>query len=209
LLNIWLYGDEVPIMPPVDHGTRILEAMPRREALEASELLPLVYQELRRVAASKLGHEAANHTLQPTALVHEAWFRMIRTSSHSFNGHAQFFAVAAEAMRRILVESARRKLTLKRGSQPKREELDEIVSAQDGPSEEMLIVHEALESLAEHDMTAAELVKLRYFVGMTMEEAASALGMAHRTAERLWTYARAWLRHRIRGGSADFEDGAR
>jgi RNA polymerase sigma factor (TIGR02999 family) len=177
--------------------TRILEDAPH-EALDASELLPLAYQELRRVAASKLGHEAANHTLQPTALVHEAWLRMIRTSSHRFNGRTQFFAVAAEAMRRILVESARRKLTLKRGNHPKREELDEFASTQDGPSEEMLIVHEALERLAEHDQTAAELVKLRYFVGMTMEEAAVALELPLRSTERMWAFARAWLRQKIR-----------
>jgi RNA polymerase sigma factor (TIGR02999 family) len=184
-------------MPPVGDVTLILEAAPRGEALDASELLPLVYKELRRVAASKLGHEPANHTLQPTALVHEAWLRMIRTSSQRFNGRAQFFAVAAEAMRRILVESARRKLALKRGSQPAREELDESTSAQDTPSEEMLIVHEALERLAGHDTTAAEIVKLRYFVGMTMEECAAALELPLRSTERMWAFARAWLRQEI------------
>jgi RNA polymerase sigma factor (TIGR02999 family) len=198
LLNIWLYGNELPIMPPVGDVTRILEAAPRGETLDASELLPLVYTELRRVAASKLGHESANHTLQPTALVHEAWLRMIRTSSQRFNGRAQFFAVAAEAMRRILVESARRKLALKRGHQPAREELDEAKPAGNTPSEEMLIVHEALERLASYDTTAAELVKLRYFGGMTMEECAGALQLPLRSTERIWAFARAWLRREIR-----------
>jgi RNA polymerase sigma factor (TIGR02999 family) len=141
--------------------------------------------------------ESANHTLQPTALVHEAWLRMVRTSKHRFEGRAQFFAVAAEAMRRILVESARRKLSLKRGNQPKREELPESHILQQAPSEEMLAVHEALDRLTAYDATAAELVKLRYFVGMTMEEAATALALPLRSAERLWAFARAWLRHEI------------
>jgi RNA polymerase sigma factor (TIGR02999 family) len=149
--------------------------LPPAIRLEASELLPLVYGELRRIAASKMGRESPNHTLQPTALVHEAWLRMVRTSRARFEGRAQFFAVAAEAMRRILVESARRKLSLKRGQLPLREDLDESQILQQSPSEEMLAVHEALDRLADYDSTAAELVKLRYFVGMTMDEAATAL----------------------------------
>ncbi len=189
-------------MEPVGDVTRMLESASRGETLDASELLPLVYEELRRIAASKMGQESANHTLQPTALVHEAWLRMIRTSSHRFDGRAQFFAVAAEAMRRILVESARRKLSLKRGNQPLREDLHESKLPQPAPSEEMLAVHEALERLADHDTTAAELVKLRYFVGMTMEEAAVALQLPLRSAERIWAFARAWLRQEIGGHHA-------
>jgi RNA polymerase sigma factor (TIGR02999 family) len=184
-------------MGPVGDVTRMLEAASAGEVLDASELLPLVYDELRRIAASKMDQESANHTLQPTALVHEAWLRMIRTSSHRFAGRAQFFAVAAEAMRRILVESARRKLSLKRGNQPMREELHESKLLQQAPSEEMLAVHEALEGLANQDTTAAELVKLRYFVGMTMEEAATALQLPLRSAERIWAFARAWLRREM------------
>jgi RNA polymerase sigma factor (TIGR02999 family) len=181
----------------VGEVTCMLESVAAGNSLEASELLPLVYGELRRIAASKMGHESANHTLQPTALVHEAWLRMVRTSRVRFEGRAQFFAVAAEAMRRILVESARRKLSLKRGQQPLREDLDESQILQQAPSEEMLAVHEALDRLAEYDSTAAELVKLRYFVGMTMDEAAAALALPLRSAERVWAFARAWLRQEI------------
>jgi RNA polymerase sigma factor (TIGR02999 family) len=184
-------------MPPVGDVTRMLESVSVGGPLEASELLPLVYEELRHIAAAKMGQESANHTLQPTALVHEAWLRMVRTSRHRFEGRAQFFSVAAESMRRILVESARRKLSLKRGSQPRREDLHESHLLQQAPSEEMLAVHEALDRLADYDLTAAELVKLRYFVGMTMDEAATALDLPLRSAERLWGFARAWLRHEI------------
>ena len=184
-------------MPLVGEVTQVLESIASGEPLEASELLPLVYGELRRIAASKMSRESANHTLQPTALVHEAWLRMVRTSRARFEGRAQFFAVAAEAMRRILVESARRKLSLKRGQQPLREDLQESQLLQQAPSEEMLAVHEALDRLADYDSTAAELVKLRYFVGMTMDEAAAALALPLRSTERLWAFARAWLRQEI------------
>ncbi|MFO1496782.1 MAG: sigma-70 family RNA polymerase sigma factor [Verrucomicrobiota bacterium] len=174
--------------------TRILEAVQRGEAAAADELLPLVYEELRRIAAYKMAQEPEGHTLQATALVHEAWMRLVKHGSPQFQGRAHFFAVAAEAMRRILVESARRRRSLKRGSAPQREDLDEAHLAQQAPSDELLAVDEALDLLAIKDPAAADLVKLRYFVGMTMEEAASALGLPLRTAERLWTYARAWLR---------------
>jgi RNA polymerase sigma factor (TIGR02999 family) len=190
-------------MPRVGEVTYMLESAAAGNPLEASELLPLVYGELRRIAASKMGRESANHTLQPTALVHEAWLRMIRTSRAQFEGRAQFFAVAAEAMRRILVESARRKLSLKRGQQPLREDLDESQILQQAPSAEMLAVHEALDLLAECDPTAAELVKLRYFVGMTMDEAAAALALPLRSAERVWAFARAWLRQEIANSPAE------
>lgn len=182
---------------------QLLESVAAGNPLAASELLPLVYEELRRIAASKMGRESPHHTLQPTALVHEAWLRMVRTSSARFEGRAQFFAVAAEAMRRILVESARRKLSLKRGQLPVREDLDESLLLQQAPSEEMLAVHEALDRLADYDSSAAELVKLRYFVGMTMDEAATALALPLRSAERLWAFARAWLRQEITGGPRD------
>ena len=177
--------------------TRILEAVQRGEADAADELLPLVYSELRRMAAYKMSQEQPGHTLQPTALVHEAWLRMVKSGSPQFEGRAHFFAVAAEAMRRILIESARRKHSLKRGGAAQREELHESRLAEVPVSEEMFAVDEALDLLAAKDPAAADLVKLRYFVGMTMEEAATALGIPLRTAERLWTYARAWLRQQI------------
>ena len=180
--------------------TRILEAIQRGEPQAAGELLPLVYDELRRIAAYRMARELPGHTLQATALVHEAWLRMFGDGNESFDGRAHFFAVAAEAMRRILVESARRKRSLKRGAGAQREELDESLLVQNAPSEEMLAVDEALDLLAAEDATSADLVKLRYFVGMTMEEAATALGLPLRSAERLWTYARAWLRRKIAEG---------
>ncbi|MBI4323827.1 MAG: sigma-70 family RNA polymerase sigma factor [Chloroflexi bacterium] len=181
----------------VSDVTRMLEALQRGEAQAAAELLPLVYDELRRIAACKMAQESPGHTLQPTALVHEAWLRMIGDGNEHFEGRAHFFAVAAEAMRRILVESARRKRSLKRGAAAQREELNESHLVQTAPSDEMLAVDEALDLLAAEDPTSADLVKLRYFVGMTMEEAATALGLPLRTAERLWTYSRAWLRRKI------------
>ncbi len=177
--------------------TQILEAMRRGEAQAADQLLPLVYEELRRIAAYKMSQESPGHTLQPTALVHEAWLRMVGPGNPQFEGRAHFFAVAAEAMRRILVDAARRKHSLKRGGAAERTELRESHLVQTAPADEMLAVDEALDGLAASQPLAADLVKLRYFVGMTMEEAATALGIPLRTAGRLWTYARAWLRRRI------------
>jgi len=178
--------------------TRILNAIQDGDAKATSELLPLVYQELRKLAAHKMASEAPGHTLQATALVHEAWLRLVSSNQQSWQNRAHFFGAAAEAMRRILVEHARRKQSLKRGGGAERQELHESVLVLSAPPDELLAVHEALDQLALTDPPAAELVKLRYFVGMTMEEAASALGLAPRTAERLWTYARVWLRREIR-----------
>lgn len=178
--------------------TQILSAIQQGDAKAADELFPLVYDELRRLANYKMSHEASGHTLQPTALVHEAWIRLVAVNQQTWQNRAHFFAAAAEAMRRILVEYARRKRSLKRGGGAEREELHESVLVLSAPPDELLEVHEALDKLTREDPTAAELVKFRYFVGMTMEEAASALGLAPRTAERLWTYARAWLRREIR-----------
>ena len=178
--------------------TRILNAIERGDSAAAEELLPLVYQELRRLAAHKMAGEAGGHTLQATALVHEAWLRLVEGSAQRFDNRGHFFAAAAEAMRRILVDHARRKKSLKRGSGEALESFDESVIVLSAPPDELLAVHEALDRLAAQDAPAAELVKLRYFVGMTMEEAASALNMAPRSTERLWTYARAWLKREIR-----------
>lgn len=182
--------------------TQILNAIRDGDAVAGEQLLPLLYNELRQIAAGKMAHEAAGHTLQPTALVHEAWLRLVGEKQQSWPSRAYFFAAAAEAMRRILVEHARRKQSLKRGGDYERAELNESAIVLAAPADELLAVNEALEKLSVEDRSAAELVKLRYFVGMTMEEAASVLDMAPRSAERLWTYARAWLHREIRRQAA-------
>jgi len=163
----------------------------------AEHLLPLVYDELRKIAAYKMAQESPGHTLQPTALVNEAWLRLVGGSQLNIQSRAQFFSVCAEAMRRILVEAARRRRAIKRGGSLERAEFIEAEISFSGPTEDVIAVDDALEELAKEDPTAAELVKLRYFVGMNMPEAADALGLSLRSAERLWTYARAWLRRRI------------
>jgi RNA polymerase sigma factor (TIGR02999 family) len=178
--------------------TRILSAIEQGDEKAAGELLPLVYQELRRIAARKMAGESSGHTLQATALVHEAWLRLVASQEQSWKNRAHFFGAAAEAMRRILVEHARRKQSLKRGGGVGHEEFDESSLMLAAPPEELLAVHGALDALTREDPQSAELVKLRYFVGMTMEEAATALNLPLRNAERLWTYARAWLQREIR-----------
>jgi RNA polymerase sigma factor (TIGR02999 family) len=180
--------------------TRLLESMQCGSSQAGDELLGRVYGELRRLAASKMANEAPGHTLQPTALVHEAWLRLAGNAPLQFNNRAHFFAVAAEAMRRILVESARRKQSLKRGAKAERVDLEEIHIIQSPPSDEVLAVHEALDMLAAKDPVSADLVKLLYFARVTMEEAAAALGVSKRTAESRWTHARAWLRQTIENG---------
>ncbi|HXG47591.1 MAG TPA: ECF-type sigma factor [Methylomirabilota bacterium] len=177
--------------------TRILNAIDQGDRQAAGELLPLVYDELRRIAAYKMAGESAGHTLQATALVHEAWLRMVSSDEPSWRNRAHFFAAAAEAMRRILVDHARRRQSQKRGGGVDHVELEESMVVLAVPPDELLAVHEALDRLAAQDPSAAELVKLRYFVGMTMDEAASALAMPKRSAEALWTFARAWLRREI------------
>ena len=178
--------------------TRILNAIHDGDRSAAEQLLPLVYAELRKVAAHKMANEAPGHTLQATALVHEAWLRLVDSNQRGWENRAHFFGAAAEAMRRILVDHARRKRSQKRGGQADHEPFEDSAITLAAPPDELLAVHEALDKLAAEDPSAAELVKLRYFVGMTMEEAASALGMAKRTAENLWTYARVWLHREIR-----------
>jgi len=182
----------------VSDVTRILDAIEKGDSQAADQLLPLVYDELRRIAAYKMAQEAPGHTLQPTALVHEAWLRLVGDGNPKFQGRAHFFGAAAESMRRILVDLARRKRSLKRGGGAERQELHESILVLSAPPDELLAIDEALGKLETEDPPAAELVKLRYFVGMTMEEAASALGLAPRTAERLWTYAKVWLRRELR-----------
>jgi RNA polymerase sigma factor (TIGR02999 family) len=182
----------------MDDVTQILNAVQEGDARAANDLLPIVYEELRRLARIKMANEAAGHTLQPTALVHEAWLRLVVPGQQNWQNRVHFFSAAAEAMRRILVEHARRKLSQKRGAGITPESLEEESLVLAAPADELLAVHEALEKLSLVDVQAAELVKLRYFIGMTMEEAAIAMGLSKRTAEGLWTYARAWLRQEIR-----------
>lgn len=180
--------------------TRILNEAHHGNSQASEALLPLVYDELRRVAAYKMSNELSGHTLQPTALVHEAWLRLVGSDQPDWENRTHFFGAAAEAMRRILVDHARRKQSQKRGAGVIREELDEASLVLTAPAEELLAVDEALDKLAEQDPQAAELVKLRYFVGMTMAEAASAMNLAKRTAEGIWAYAKAWLGRQIREG---------
>jgi RNA polymerase sigma factor (TIGR02999 family) len=179
--------------------TRILDRVQRGDARAAEELLPLVYGELRRLAAHRLAGERQQHTLQPTALVHEAWLKLAGDPNRPWNGRQHFFAAAAEAMRRILVDRARRRLAAKRGGGEAPLDTDELDLPAPGPDDQLLAVSEALEKFARADARKAELVKLRYFVGMTFEEAAEALGIAVPTAKQWWSYARAWLRVEIGG----------
>ena len=179
---------------------RMLQTIEEGRPLEAEELLAAVYHELRRMAAAKMANEAPGHTLQATALVNEAWLRLFGDTGQHFEGRAHFFSAAAEAMRRILVDSARRRRSQKRGGGERPVDLQDLPLIQPMPSEELLAVDDALDQLAAQDPVAADLVKLKYFVGMKMEDAAEALGLSLRNAERIWKYSRAWLRRRISDG---------
>lgn len=171
----------------------MFEAVAEGDPQAAEELLPLVYNELRKLAAHKMAVEALGQTLQPTALVHEAWLRLRGNEGKRFANRAHFIAAAAEAMRRILIERARRKHRLRRGGGWQRVELEHVTVAIDDPDETVLAVHEALDRLAASDPLKAEIVKLRYFVGMSHQEIATALGLAEPTVRRHWAYARSWL----------------
>ena len=178
--------------------TRILDRVQQGEAKAAEELLPLVYEELRRLAARRMANEAPGHTLQPTALVHEAWLRLGADAQPTWQNRAHFFGAAAEAMRRILIDRARKQAVRQASGLAAPEELHESRIEIQAPTDELLAVHEALDGLAAVDATASQLVKLRYFVGMTLPEAAEALGLSLRSTERLWTFSRAWLRDALR-----------
>ena len=182
--------------------THILERVEHGDPKAAAELLPIVYEELRRLAARKMANEAAGHTLQPTALVHEAWMRLGGAKGPTFQNRAHFFAAAAEAMRRILIEHARRRLATKRGAGVEVVDLDGLeISSPLADDDQLLAVNEALEKFAAVDERKAELVKLRYFVGLNFEEAAAALGIAVPTAKQWWAYARSWLTVEMRGAA--------
>jgi len=173
--------------------TVILHAIEKGDPKAAEELLPLVYEELRKLAASKLASQSPDQTLQPTALVHEAYLRLLGDGSHSWQDRRHFFAAAAEAMRHLLVNRARRKSAVRHGGGLRRVDLDNVVVATKTTDDNILLISEALEMLAAHDADAAELVKLRFFAGMTFRQAAEVLGLSERTAKRSWAYARAWL----------------
>lgn len=178
-------------------ATQLLQRAHEGDAVAAEALLPLVYEELRKLAASKMANEAAGHTLQPTALVHEAWLRLVGKDSPKFAGRAHFFAAAAEAMRRILIDRARRKRAQRHGGREVRVDPQEVELVSPDADEQLLALNEALDKLAAQDPVEADLVKLRYFVGLTVEEAASLLDISPRTAGNYWTHARTWLYHEI------------
>jgi RNA polymerase sigma factor (TIGR02999 family) len=184
--------------------TRILSAIDQGDPQAARQLLPLVYDELRRLAAQKLAHEKPGQTLQATALVHEAYLRLVASEeARHWNSRGHFFAAAAEAMRRILVENARNKKRLKRGGDQRRIELDDPRLNYTEPVDELLEVDEALEQLAQEDPQAAQLVKLRYFAGLSIADAAEIVGFSRSTAYEHWAYARAWLHRRLHGPNQD------
>jgi len=172
--------------------TRILTAIEQGDAKSTDELLPVVYNELRRLAAHKMANEPADHTLQPTALVHEAWLKLVAPPAQSWQNRAHFFGAAAEAMRRILIARARRKGRQRRGSGAEHLDADEIEIASPAPDDQLLSLNAALDQFAALEPQQAELVKLRYFVGLTIKEAADVLGISEATAKRWWAYARAW-----------------
>lgn len=201
--------DDVLILTAVIVATRVLEgnvtdvtlilnALERGDDKAIDRLLPAVYEELRLLAAQKLSHERPGHTLQATALVHEAYLRLIGVDNANFKSRAYFFGAAAEAMRRILIDNARRKQRLRHGGEQEKVDLNEIVLAIEPPSEDLIVLDKALTELAEIDQSKAEIVKLRYFAGLKLEQAAEALNISPSTAQRRWVYAKAWLFRRIR-----------
>jgi RNA polymerase sigma factor (TIGR02999 family) len=183
--------------------TRILGCLQAGDAHAAENLLPLVYDELRKLAAHKLAGEAPGQTLQPTALVHEAWLRVQALGKQDWQNRKQFFTAAAEAMRRILIDSARRKRAQRHGGGQARTELPEEGIAAPTDDDRLLAVHDALDKLTAQDRPKADLVKLRYFVGLTTEEAADVLGISVPTAKRHWAYAKAWLHREMDSASGE------
>jgi RNA polymerase sigma factor (TIGR02999 family) len=180
--------------------TLLLDAAAAGDRQAAADLLPLVYDELRKLAASRMADEAADQTLQPTALVHEAYLKRVGPADATgWENRGHFFAAAAESMRRILVDRARRKKTIRHGGGLVRHDLEPDLASAPQPREDLIALDQALDQLAAEDPVKAELVKLRYFAGLTLAAAAEALGMSERTAGRHWTYARAWLRRAVEG----------
>jgi RNA polymerase sigma factor (TIGR02999 family) len=192
--------DPKPAEPSAGDITLLLQRIDRGDAQAADQILPLVYSELRKLAAAKMARESAAHTLQPTALVHEAWLRLGGDAQTQWKNRAHFFAAAAEAMRRILIENARRRQAVRHGGGIEKVSANatgfDVASPE--ADEELLLLHQALDALAAHDARKAELVKLQHFVGLTVEESAAVLGITDRTARRDWVYARTWLFNEIK-----------
>jgi len=178
--------------------TRILSAIERGDIQAADKLLPLVYEELRSLAAQKLSHELPGQTLQATALVHEAYIRLVGSESQNWDNRGHFFKSAAEAMRRILIENARRKKSLKHGGEHRRVDLEGAEATAQSRQDELIALDEALAMLANEDPVKADLVKLRFFAGLSIEQAAKVMGISRATAIRHWSFARAWLFHQLR-----------
>ena len=183
---------------PQQRVTLLLQAINRGEESATQELFALVYNELRRMARSRMARESPGHTLQPTALVHEAYIRLFTEEGGGFENRAHFFAAAAEAMRRILIEHARKKLSAKRQGNRQRIELDETMAIQEPGSDQLAALDEALVRLEQRDRQMSDVLKLRFFVGLTVAETAEALGISPRTVDRQWTAARAWITREIR-----------
>jgi RNA polymerase sigma factor (TIGR02999 family) len=186
---------------PMSEITLVLDAVSAGDSRAAEQLLPLVYDELRRLAAARMAQEAAGHTLQPTALVHEAWLRLVSGNNQPWQNRAHFFGAAAEAMRRILIERARRKSRLKRGSGRVLLDIADLDVATAMPDDKILLVDEALEQLKMEDPEKARIVTLKFFAGLTNEEVAEVLNVNERTVRRQWDFAKAWLFDRITGES--------
>jgi RNA polymerase sigma factor (TIGR02999 family) len=178
--------------------TQVLQAIGRSESGAAEQLLPLVYDDLRRLAMARMANEAAGHTLQPTALVHEAWLRLIADGDRMWQNRAHFFGAAAEAMRRILIEKARRKSRLKHGGGQARFNIEDLELADSTPDDKILLINEALESLEAQDPEVARVVVLKFFGGLNRQEVAESLNISERMADRQWAYAKAWLLRHIR-----------
>ncbi len=189
----------VSLMPPMSEITLMLEAVSAGDHRASEQLLPLVYDELRRLAAARMAQESAGHTLQPTALVHEVWLRLTGGQKQSWENRAHFFGAAAEAMRRILIERARRKSRLKRGSGQALLDIADLDVAAAIPDDKVLLVDEALEQLKVEDPEKAKIVMLKFFAGLTNEQVAELLNVNERTVRRQWEFAKAWLFDRIRG----------
>jgi RNA polymerase sigma factor (TIGR02999 family) len=179
--------------------TRILGEIQRGDPKAADELLPMVYAELRKLAAYKMAHSAAGYTLQPTALVHEVWLRLVGSDNPTFENRAHFFAAAAEAMRHLLIDNARRKLALRHGGGLQRVDLGNVDIAMPADEDHLLAVNDALDQLAALSPVEAQVVKLRFFVGMTAAESAEVLGLSERTVKQYWSHAKSWLYREIQG----------
>ncbi len=177
--------------------TQILHAVDQGDARASEELLPLVYEDLRRQAMVQMAHEAAGQTLQPTALLHEAWLRLVGKGDRHWQNRAHFYGAAAEAMRRILIENARRKSRLKRGGGQLRVDYEQVELAETSPDEKILLINDALERLQAQDPEKAQVVVQKFFGGRTNQEVAESLAVTERTVERHWAYAKAWLFHSI------------